>query len=92
MKSHTKAAIVLFGGAAALALAVGFGGSELASSTTTPIATPTSSVTPAAPATAGPDQPTTDFETPGGGNGASGPPTGIIVSPHPTPPRPNPRP
>lgn len=88
MKSQTKTAFALFGGAATLVLAVGFGGSELASSTTTPIATPDSSVTPAPPA-AGPD-----FAAPGAGNGAGAPPTGIIVSPHPAPPmpRPNPRP
>jgi len=84
MKSQTKTAIALFGGAATLVLAVGFGGSELASSTTTPIATPTSSVMPAPPATAGPGQSTRDFEAPGGGDGA-GAPTGIIVSPHTNP-------
>lgn len=84
MKAQRKTAIALFGGAATLLLAVGFGGSGLASSTTTPSATPTSSVTPAAPATVGPDQSTTDFEAPGGNDGA-GPPSGIIVSPHPTP-------
>lgn len=83
MKSQTKTTIALFGGAAALLLAVGFGRGELASSTTTPIATPTSTVTPA-PATAGPGQSTRDFEAPGGSDGA-GAPTGIIVSPHPTP-------
>ena len=89
MKSQTKTAIALFGGAVTLVLAVGFGGSELASSTTTPIATPTSSVTPAPSATAGPGQSATDSEDPGGGDGA-GAPTGIIVSPHPTPVRPSP--
>lgn len=84
MKSQTKTAIALFGGAAALVLVVGFGGSELASNTTTPIATPTSSVAPAPPATAGPAQSTSDFAAPGGSDGA-GAPSGIIVSPHPTP-------
>jgi hypothetical protein len=84
MKSQTKTAIALFGGAATLVLAVGFGGSELTSSTTTPIATPTASETPVPPATAGPD-----FAAPGGGDGAGAPPTGIIVSPIPTPPRPH---
>lgn len=89
MKSQTKTAIALFGGAATLVLAVGFGGSELASSPTTPIATPASSVTPPPPATAG-----TDFAAPGSADGAGAPPTGLIVSPHPAPPmpRPNPRP
>lgn len=82
MKSQTKAAIALFGGAATLALAIGYGGSEFAG-TTTPIATPASSVTPAPPATAGPD-----FAAPGVGDGVGGPPTGIIVSPHPAPPMP----
>ncbi|CQD24841.1 hypothetical protein BN1232_06408 [Mycobacterium lentiflavum] len=89
MKSQTKAAIALFGGAATLVLAVGFGGSELASSPTTPIADPASSVTPAPPAPGGPD-----FAAPGGVDGAAAPPTGLIVSPHPAPPVPrtNPRP
>lgn len=81
MKSQTKTAIALFGGAATLVLAVGFGGSELASSTTTPVATPTSSVAPALPATAGPGQSTTDFVSPGD----PGAPSGIIVSPPPRP-------
>jgi hypothetical protein len=57
----------------------------LASSTATPIATPTSSVVPAPPTAAG-----TDFAAPGGGDGVGAPPTGIIVSPHPAPPMPRP--
>ena len=77
MKSQTKTAIALFGGAATLALAIGFGGgSELTGSTTTPIATPTSPVTPAPPPTAGPGapatQPSRDFDSPVDGDAPSG--------------------
>lgn len=73
MKPQSKSAIALFGGVTTLVLAVGFGGSELASSTTTQIATPTSSVTPAPPATADP------------GNGDPGAPEGPVFTNHPTP-------
>lgn len=74
MKSRAKVAIALFGGATMLVLAAGFsGGSELGSSTK-PIATPTSSVTPAPSPTATPGAPATGepsrpFEGPGGING-----------------------
>lgn len=84
MKSQARKAVALFGGVTILTLVVGFGVSELSSSTTTPIATPTSSVAPAPPA-ADPGQPARGFEAPGGGDGAGAPPTGIIVSPHPAP-------
>lgn len=74
MKSRAMTAIALFTGATALTLAPGFGGSQLFSNTTTPLAPPTSTVVPAPPATDHPgapatSQPTRDFNGPGGDTG-----------------------
>ncbi len=77
MKSRARTAVTLFGGATIVTLAVGVGGyGELSSSTTTPIATPTSSVTPVPPATPGPEAPATG--QPGRGFGGPGGDTGCI--------------
>ncbi|WP_156659714.1 MULTISPECIES: hypothetical protein [unclassified Mycobacterium] len=74
MKSRARKAIVLFSGATVLTLAAGFGGGEVLSNTTTPMATPTSTVAPAPPAKDGPgapatSQPTRDFDGPHGDTG-----------------------
>ena len=73
MPSQAKTKIALVGGALAVAFAAGVGGGVLLSETTTPtpIATPTSSVTPAPArdATPGAPAPSTDSNVPGGSNG-----------------------
>ncbi len=72
MKSRARATRALFGGAAALMLAIGFGaGSELHNGAPSPIATPTSSVMPAPPPPAAttPAETTRPFQAPGGSNG-----------------------
>ncbi|WP_156622584.1 MULTISPECIES: hypothetical protein [unclassified Mycobacterium] len=74
MKSRAMTAIALFSGATMLGLAPDFGGSQLLSNITTPIATPTSTAAPAPPATDHPgapetSQPTRDFNGPGGDTG-----------------------
>lgn len=71
MKSRARTAVVLFGGATMLTLAVGFGSyGELHTGTTKPVADPTSSVTPTPPPTAtAPGETTRPFQAPGGSNG-----------------------
>ncbi len=74
MTSRARTGIVLFCGATVLTLAAGFGVGELLGDTTTPMATPTSTVTPAPPGTAGQgapatSEPTRDFTGPGGDKG-----------------------
>jgi hypothetical protein len=80
MKTRAKTAIAVVGGASMLALGVLLaGGSQALSVTTKPVATPTSSVAAApSPAVAPEDtatvSPTSQFESPGGGE----PPSGCI--------------
>lgn len=90
MKSHSKTAITLAGGATILALAVGFGAGELSNNTTTPIADPASSVTPAPPAD--PSAPATNSIVPDPSNGGCIPGLncGPINPPRPTPAKPQP--
>jgi hypothetical protein len=73
--TRIEVALAVIGGATMLVLAAGFSsGSELRSDTPKPIATPTSSMTPAPPPTAAAGAPATGepsrpFEGPGGING-----------------------
>ncbi len=73
MKSRARTTLAVFGGAAVLMLAIGFGaGSSLHNGATIPIATPTSSVLPTPPAAPGattPAETTRPFQAPGGSNG-----------------------
>ncbi len=81
MKSQARMTVALFGGATMLILAVGYGG-ELSRSTTTPIATPTSSVTPAPPTPAPIDR-DGGTATGGGLKDCTEPNCGVLLGPPP---------
>lgn len=81
MKSRGRTAVALSGGAAVLLLAVGYG-ADLPRSTTTPIATPTSSVTPAPP-TPAPINPDGGAATGGGLKDCTEPNCGVLLNPPP---------